>query len=78
MAEILVRNLNPETVERLEVKARSHGRTLQAEAKAILEAEAAVPLSMNDARRIAQQWQKRLAGKVTGDSADLIREDREQ
>jgi antitoxin FitA len=78
MAEILVRNLNPETVERLEVRARSHGRTLQAEAKAILEAEAAAPLPMKEARRIAQQWQQRLAGRVTGDSADLIRDDREQ
>jgi len=76
MAEILVRNLNPETVERLAARARSHGRTLQAEAKAIL--EAAAPLSMSEARRIALQWQHRLAGKVTGDSADLIREDRER
>jgi len=76
MAKLVVRDLNPEVVVRLEVRARSHGRTLQEEAKAIL--EAAAPLPMREALRMAREWQQRLAGRVTGDSADLIREDRER
>jgi hypothetical protein len=33
---------------------------------------------MSDARSLAEEWQKRLAGKISGDSSDLIREDRER
>ena len=76
MAELLVRDLDRNILDRLELRARSHGRSLQAEAKAIL--EAAAPLPMREARRIAEEWQRRLAGRVTGDSADLLREDRER
>ncbi len=40
--------------------------------------EAAVPLSMPAARSLAEDWQRRLAGKIKGDSSELIREDRER
>ena len=76
MSKLVVRDLNPELVARLEVRARSHGLSLEAEAKAIL--EAAAPRPVQEARRIAEQWQQRLAGQVTGDSSELIREDRER
>jgi plasmid stability protein len=76
MSKLVVRDLNPEVVARLEVRARSHGVSLEAEAKAIL--EAAAPEPVHEARRIAEQWQQRLAGQVTGDSAELIREDRQR
>jgi len=76
MAQLLIRDLEPGLVERLKSRARQHGRSLQEEVKAIL--KAAVPLSMNEARRIAEQWQQRLAGRISGDSADLIREDRDR
>jgi plasmid stability protein len=59
----------------LEVRARSHGLSLEAEARAIL--EAAAPRPAREPRHIAEQWQQRLAGRVTGDSAELIREDRD-
>lgn len=80
MAELLVEDLDPETVERLEVRARSHGRTLQEEAKTILEAEAAAPLPLPrpEAYRIALESQRRFAGRVMSDSAELLREDRDR
>ena len=76
MAEVLVRDLEPETIERLKLRARQHGRSLQGEVKAIL--EAAAPLSMSEARELAEYWQRRLAGQIEGDSSDLLREDRER
>jgi hypothetical protein len=34
--------------------------------------------TMEEARAIAEEWQQRLAGQITSDSADLIREDRDR
>ena len=76
MAQVLVRDLDSVVVERLKVRARQHGRSLQGEAKAIL--EAAAPISMSEARNLAEDWQRRLAGRIQGDSSELIREDRER
>ncbi len=76
MSQLLVRDLDPETIDRLKARARSHGRSLQGEVKAIL--EAAAKLSMDEARRTSDEWQDRLAGREYGDSAESIREDRER
>jgi plasmid stability protein len=76
MAQVLVRDLDSMVVERLKIRARHHGRSLQGEVKAIL--EAAAPLSMSEARGLAEEWQRRLAGRIQGDSSELIREDRER
>jgi plasmid stability protein len=76
MAQVLVRDLDSELVERLKNQARRHGRSLQGEAKAILEAAACY--SMEEARQVARQLRQRHAGQMTSDSADLIREDRER
>ncbi len=75
MAQILVRDLTPDTVERLKSHAEQNGRSLQGEVKAILESVAASP-TMTEARKIAEEWHRRLAGRMTSDSADLLREDR--
>ena len=77
MAQMLVRDLDPEVVERLKERARVHGRSLQKEVKAILE-EAAATLSLSEAGEVAESWQKRLAGREYSDSAELVREDRER
>ena len=77
MAQMLVRDLDPEVVERLKARARVHGRSLQKEVKAILE-EAAATLSLSEAEEVAKLWQKRLAGREYSDSAELVREDRER
>jgi plasmid stability protein len=47
MAKLLIRDLDPELIERLKSRARQHGRSLHEEVKSIL--EAAAPFSMNEA-----------------------------
>ncbi len=79
MAQLLVRGLEPETVERLKQRAKRHRRSLQGEAKRILE-DAAQKVSMEEARAIADRIRKQLeaTGKHFSDSAELLREDRER
>jgi plasmid stability protein len=78
MAQVLVRDLDTDVVERLKDRARRHGRSLQKEAKAILEDAASPGYSMEEACRVAEKWHERLAGRTFSDSADLIREDRDR
>jgi len=77
MAQVLVRDLKADVVERLKDRARRHGRSLQKEAKAILE-DAASHYTMEEAREAADRIRRRLAGRTFSDSAELIREDRER
>ncbi len=74
MPQLLVRDLNAATVERLKLRAQRHGRSLQGEVKAIL--EAAATFSMSEAGSVAEGWQRKLAGGTYADSAEAIREDR--
>lgn len=77
MPQVLVRDLDAAVVERLKQRARRHGRSLQKEAKAILEA-AAITMSMEEARQVADAWQLRFGDRQFDDSAELILEDRER
>jgi plasmid stability protein len=76
MAQVLVRDLEETTLERLKERARRNGRSLQSELKLIL--EQAAQGRMADARAAADQVRERLARYAASDSADLIREDRER
>jgi plasmid stability protein len=76
MPEILVRGLDQETLDRLKRRARTSGRSLQQEVKAILEQSAGM-LTMAEMRRLSRAWKHRLGGPTVTDSADLIREDRD-
>jgi plasmid stability protein len=76
MPDILVRDLDSHTIERLKLSAKQHGRSLQREVKAIL--EETVPITMREARAVSEKWRKRLKGRKFSDSAKLIREDRER
>ena len=76
MGSILVRGLHQKTIGRLKERARSNGRSLQQEVKALLE-RAADTLTMREARRLSDQWRRRLGGRPMSDSAQLIREDRD-
>jgi len=75
MPEILVRGLDQKTVKRLKERARISGRSLQQQVKDIL-VRAATTLTMDEARRLSETWQRRLAGRSFSNSAELIREDR--
>lgn len=76
MPQLLVRDLDAGTVERLKLRAQRHGRSLQGEVKAIL--QAAATFSIEEAGEVAAQWQRRLAGRTFADSAETIREDRQR
>ncbi|OHB61792.1 MAG: hypothetical protein A2Y76_08020 [Planctomycetes bacterium RBG_13_60_9] len=76
MARILIRDLDEETVRRLKERARRHGRSLQGEAKLILTHAAGI--GFDEARKLARQWHKELAGRELPDSTDLVREDRQR
>jgi plasmid stability protein len=76
MSQLLVRDLAPETIERLKGQAKQRGRSLQAEVKHIL--EQAVQFSAGEALAAAARWREHLAGRVLSDSADLVREDRDR
>jgi plasmid stability protein len=74
MAQILVRGLEDDVVARLKDRATSHGRSLESEARKIL--ESATGFTAEEARRIAKDWQRRLTGREMSDSGELLRKDR--
>jgi plasmid stability protein len=76
VAQLLVRGLDDEVVERLKSRARQEGRSLQAEARMIL--EGAARLDMDAALRLVDDFRKRFNGRKFSDSAELIREDRDR
>lgn len=74
MPDILVRGLDPQAVKRLKARAKQHGRSLQGEAKLLLEQAAGA--DSGEVAKILGKWKKTLAGRKLARSADLIREDR--
>jgi plasmid stability protein len=77
MAQILVRDLDKETVERLKKRAKEDGRSLQAEVKHILDQAAHEPaVDMEAARKISEDFRKKFKGRKFPDTVELIREDR--
>ena len=73
MPDILVRGLDAKIVTRLKARARRHGRSLQGEAKLLLEQAAADPGELAD---MLAHWKHRFAGRKLARSTDLIRRDR--
>lgn len=71
-----MRDFDQKTIERLKARAHRNGRSLQQEVKALLE-RAVETLTMPEARRLSDQWKRRLDGRSFSDSARLIREDRD-
>ena len=76
MAQLLVRDVDHDTLARLKARARRSGRSLQGEVKIIL--IHATNFSLGEARRVSAQWQRRLSGHKFGDSTTVIREDRKR
>lgn len=79
MAQVLVRNLNDKIVARLKKRAAQRGRSLQAEVKQILE-DAAAEADQAEVWKTIEQFRERMrrSGRTFSDSAELIREDRDQ
>jgi plasmid stability protein len=74
MAQVIIRNLDPETVEALKARAKRNGRSLEAELREVLARSVAC-----DAREEFLEWVDRhRLPAVTGlDIVELIREGRE-
>lgn len=72
MADMLIRDVPRTTLQRLKARAKRHGRSLQGEARQILEQAA----QSGDVHAIVDRWKKRLVGRQFDGSAALIRGDR--
>lgn len=81
MSDILLRGVEPQTVQKLKARAKRHERSLQAELRVILREAAAEPMieamTFQEAVRFADEMRQKLAGRIKGTTADLIREDRD-
>ena len=76
MPQLLVRDIPRDVVEALKRRAVDHGRSAEAEHRAILEQALGVG---RDAFRIrAAALREETTGRIFGDSATLIREDRDK
>jgi len=79
MAQILVRDLDDAVVRKLKARARSYGRSLQSEVKAILTHAASSPVvDMEAARQMCAKIRRRLRGRRRTDSVKLLREERDR
>lgn len=74
MAQVLVRELDQEVVDRLKARASRNGRSLEAELRDIL--ERAVRSDLVDAREAAQRIRSALVGRDHSESGMLLSEDR--
>jgi plasmid stability protein len=83
MTQIILDNLDPGVVAKLQALAQKHGRSLDAELKAILEqliqSEAMQKAAARaETRKRLAQARQRHAGQTFSDSAELLREDRQR
>ena len=78
MAQVLIRDLDPEVIEALKRRAKEHNRSLQGELKAILEQVVRNSHSRNIDAFLARvrEIRKQTAGIPQTDAAQLVREDR--
>jgi plasmid stability protein len=75
MAQVIVRNLDEQVVSSLKIKAELHGRSLEQELREIL--KNAAELTSEEKLALADRIRSLQARPLDTDSADLIREDRD-
>ena len=76
MAQLTVRNVDGELVRLLKIRAAQHNRSAEAEHRAILD-EVLRPARPDFWRRAAR-IRRQLSGRTLGDSADIIRDERDR
>jgi plasmid stability protein len=74
MPSILVRDLDAKTIRRLKSRAKRNGRSLQNEAKRLIEQST----GSSDVCEMLDKWKKRFAGRKFSSSAAMLRKDRER
>ena len=72
MAELVIKDVDDATLEKLAKQAEAFGRSLQDELKLILDRAA----HFAEVRKSAADLRNKLAGRQHSDSVDLLREDR--
>jgi plasmid stability protein len=72
MPGIVVRGLKTQTIKKLKDRARRNGRSLQSEAKLLIEQSAGA----EDVRAMFERWKRQLGGRRLASSVELIRQDR--
>jgi plasmid stability protein len=78
MAHLVLHDVDPKVIEELLRRADPHGRTIEDEAKTVL--EEALGLSSARSLQAAQRIRAELAGAggLFGDSADVLRQERDR
>ncbi|HEY0139682.1 MAG TPA: TraY domain-containing protein [Thermoanaerobaculia bacterium] len=74
MPDVLIRNLDDQTMQKLRHRAERNGRSLQAELQSIL--ERAATIDVIEGRALAAKIRKELTGRKHSDSAELVADDR--
>jgi antitoxin FitA len=76
MTQVLVRDVEPQVLDKLKARARQNGRSLEAELRLILRQAAGEPASslLPEVERVRAMF----AGRAFSDSAALLREDRDR
>ncbi len=77
MPNVLVRDVEPEILEKIKKRAAKNGRSLQTEVQIILKDAAAKPEPLSDLET-ARKIRSMLNVKNQSDSAELLREDRQR
>lgn len=77
MPNVLVRDVEPEILEKIKNRAAKNGRSLQTEVQIILKDAAAKPEPLSDLET-ARKIRSMLNVKNQSDSAELLREDRQR
>jgi len=75
MPQLLVRDVPRDVVDALKRQAADHGRSAEAEHRAIL--ERALKAGRETFRQRAARLREATQGRIAGEAADLIREDRD-
>jgi plasmid stability protein len=79
MSQILIRKVDPKTVQKLKDRAKTAGRSFESEARLALDKAAAeTPFDPVAFRRKLRAFHRQLKGRKFTDSAELIREDRDR
>jgi plasmid stability protein len=76
MPQLLVRDVPRDIVEALKRQAARHGRSAEAEHRAIL--EKALKVGRESFRANASRLREETRGRIVADSAELLREDRDR
>ncbi len=76
MAQVLVRDVAPEIVDRLKIRAQRNQRSLEAELRVIFEHAAQEPIQ--DRQAEVERIRVLFAGRNFDDSAAFLREDRDR